>query len=68
MVYAIIQPRLSWPINLSCRRTVFNGYFILWRGANKYARLSSYSSVDVLFLELQLLQISIDFGVKSNNK
>lgn len=37
-------------------------------GANKYARLSPYSSVDVLFLELQLLQISIDFGVKSNNK
>lgn len=37
-------------------------------GANKYARLSSYSSVDVRFLELQLLQISIDSGVKSYNK
>lgn len=68
MVYVQIQSRLSWPINLSCRRTVFNGYFILWRGANKYAMLSSYNSVDVRFLELQLLQISIDFGVKSYNK
>lgn len=37
-------------------------------GVNKHANLSSYSSVDVLFLELQLLQISIDFGVKSYNK